>query len=94
MIGHVLDSNNGPADRWEPELARRHAQRAAEQQAAEERWQAAAGPGSMHRAEVDAFRKTKLGLSGKLHGWQEQFEKEARWIASRKAMEISVADDP
>eukprot|EP01043_Picozoa_sp_COSAG02_P008242 COSAG02_NODE_260_length_26771_cov_3110.350817_13_plen_864_part_00 len=83
-----------PVDRWEPELARRHAERAAEQHAAEERWRAAAGPGSMHRAEVDTFRKTKLGLSGKLHGWEEQFKKEARWIASRKVMEKSVADDP
>lgn len=82
------------ADLWEPELARRRAQLAADQHAADERWQAAAGPGSLHRAEVDAFRKTKLGLSGKLHGWQEQFKKEARWIASRKIMGRSSADDP
>lgn len=110
MVGQVLDSSNrrvetrsgaaqpvptgGFVDRWEPELARRRAQRAADQQAANERWQAAAGPGSLHRAEVNVFRKTKLGLSGKLHGWREQFQKEARWIASRKVMEDAAVDNP
>jgi hypothetical protein len=83
-----------PADLWETELARRHEQRAVDEAAADERWQAAAGPGSMHRAEVDAFRKSKLGLSGKLHGWQEQFKQEAQWLATRQVLDASAAEDP
>jgi hypothetical protein len=94
--GHK-SADSGPPDQlfmgnvdWDGPLKQRHGDLAAEQREADARWEAAAGPSSIHRAEVDAFRKSKLGLSGRLSGWKEEFSKEAQWIAMRQMQEAAA----
>ena len=90
---------SGPPDQmfmgnidWDGPLEQRHEQLAAERRESDARWEAAAGPSSIHRAEVDAFRKSRHSdrLSGRLGGWKEDFKKEAGWIAMRQMQEAAA----
>merc|ERR1711969_543643 len=53
-----------------------------------------AGPGTPHRRKVDRFKRNKLGLQGRMHGWEKEFKAEAEWIAARRVMESATGGDP
>ena len=81
-------------DHWGPQLAQRHEERAQVEAHAHARWEMTAGPGTPHRRKVDRFKRNKLGLQGRMHGWEKEFKAEAEWIAARRMMESATGGDP